>query len=132
MRNTLIKYIGKRIEFKGIIVGRPKNHEKTGREFDSNIHDYPKYRNNVIINGTEPFDGPISPIEFPEYATCIKNVEGINGFEDIREDHVNLQEDIMTLWSLNKGDQVFLSAVVAEYQKNSMKDCCLIDVERLL
>lgn len=131
MRNTLKKYIGKRIEFKGIIEGRPIKHEKTGRVFDNTINDYPKYRDNVIITGSEPFDGPVSPIEFPEDATCIKNIIGINGFEDILEDHVNLQEDIITLWSLKKGDEVFLSAVVAEYQKRDGTDCCLIDVERL-
>ena len=131
MRNTLKKYIGERIEFKGIIEGRPIKHEKTGRVFDNTINDYPKYRDNVIITGSEPFDGPVSPIEFPEDATCIKNIIGINGFEDILEDHVNLQEDIITLWSLKKGDAVFLSAVVAEYQKRDGTDCCLIDVERL-
>lgn len=131
MRNTLSKYVGRRIEFKGIVAGRPKNHEQTGRVFDKNINGYPKYRENVIISGTEPFNGPISPIEFPELATCITNVEGINGFEDIKEDHVNLQEDIMTLWLLNEGDVVRLSAVVAEYLKGKGKDFCLVDVERL-
>jgi len=131
MRNTLSKYVGRRIEFKGIVAGRPKNHEQTGRVFDKNINGYQKHRENVIMSGTEPFTGPTSPIRFPELATCITNVEGINGFEDIKEDHVNLQEDIMTLWLLNEGDEVRLSAVVAEYLKGKGIDYCLVDVERL-
>lgn len=130
MRGSFGKYVGKRVEFKGIINGRPKKHERTGRTFDEN-YNCPKYRDNVIIHGMEPFDGPVSPIEFPLNATCIINKVGINGFEDINEDHVNIQEDIMELWSLKKGDEVYLSAVVVEYKKKSGNDYGLIEVERL-
>lgn len=132
MRNTLKKYLGKRVIIDCMVEGRPINHEKTGREFDKNTFSVPDYRKNTRLVGYEPYLDARSPIEFYEYATCIKDVRGVNAFKDIMEDHINLQEDIMTLWTLKKGDKIRLSAVVAEYTKYGGKDYCLVNIERII
>lgn len=134
MREKLKPYVGKRIEIKGIVAGAPKKHEKTGIVFDASIGNYPKYRSNVIETNAvpEPYEGAKTPIRFPEDATCITDVEGINEFKGkIEADHVNLQEDIRKLWLLKDKEEVFLSAVVREYKKGKGRDFCLTDIERI-
>ena len=39
----------------------------------------------------------ISPIKFVNCASCLTDVRGDEGFEEIEADHVNLQEDISEL-----------------------------------
>lgn len=130
-RVSLAVFVGKRVNIKGVIEGYPKKHKKTGMKMDLKKFRYPKYRKNTVPPASIPFDGPVSPIRFPENATCIKNVVGIDGFEIIHEDHINIQEDLMELWQMKKGDEIRLSGVVTKYKKKTHYEYCLVDVERI-
>lgn len=131
MRETLKKYCGKRVEIQGIVQGPPINHEETNIFYDPVKDVGDKYKKNVNKIMGEPFNGPKSPIQFYKIATCITDIKGLGKFNDIRENHVNIMEDLMELWRLKQGDVVFLSANVAQYKKGEETDYCLVDVQRI-
>lgn len=123
MRKTLEKYEGKYIKILGVYSGKPLCHEKTNFEMDSNgelIHQ----NDNVETKEYDPVpEGEvITPIKFVKYASCVTDVRGDEGFGEIAEDHVNLQEDIGELNSLIIGDKVRISGNVYRYKKHDSYD----------
>ena len=130
MRSTLQKYYGKRVIIKGTVKGFPTGHENTGLNFDKKTNDFPEYRTNIVITGNDNYCGVRSAVRFPEKATCIVNIKGIYGFEDIVEDHINIQENLIELWKLHEGDEIIISGFVVKYKKTNAYDYTLIKVER--
>lgn len=64
----------------------------------------------------------ISPIKFVKYASYITDLRGDEEFKEIEEDHINLQEDISELISINIGDKVRISGNVYKYKKHDSYD----------
>lgn len=119
-RMTLAKYLGKYVWVVGVYGGFPIKHEKTGIEFNytSNEWERTSRDNNIEIENKEQPSEAESPIFFPIYASFIKDVVGIKGFEDINEDHINIQTDIAQLKpEINIGDVVEIYGFVGKYKR---------------
>ncbi len=123
MRDSLAKYEGKYVKILGVYSGKPVGHKKTNFRMNSNgelIHQSDNVETKVF--DSVPAGEVVSPIKFVKYASCVTAVRGDEGFEEIEEDHVNLQEDISELISLNIGDKVRISGNVYKYKKHDSYD----------
>lgn len=123
MRESLAKYEGKYVKILGVYSGKPVSHKKTIFQMNSNgelIHQNDNMETKVF--DTVPDGEVISPIKFVKYASCVTDVRGDVGFGEIVEDHINLQEDISELISLNIGDKVRITGNVYKYKKSDSYD----------
>ena len=131
VRKTLELFYGKIVTIHGIYDGPAKGHERSEIIFDKTLKDYPQYRGNIMRSEQhDKYHGIISPISFPEKTSCITHVRGMNDFSTISEEHLNIMEDLGSLYGIEKGSEISLCGEVAKYRKGTGEDYCLINVER--
>lgn len=72
-RESLEKYFGKYVWIEGKYVGPPIRHERTGYYFSNQENAFVHPKNNVIrASDEERATEDVSPISFPEYASCTR------------------------------------------------------------
>ncbi|AKL96173.1 hypothetical protein CACET_c27280 [Clostridium aceticum] len=123
-RRTLGKYYGCEVK---IICEFQKN---------TNIVKYNEYNPNNLISHN-PMTGyvhpitisdnniPTKPIKFIDKASVVIKVKGVNGFEDINEDHLIIQKSFN---NIKKGERLFIVGQVQAYTHDKKQrgfDYCL-------
>lgn len=117
MRESLKKYYGCDVIVEGQYVGAPIGHTRPVKVNElTGLGKNEKSKLLIKVGEAQP------PFLIPLYnvtqASCIKNVQGINEFIDIKEDHVNIQINIADD-EIKCGDRVRIWGYVTCYNNNN-------------
>lgn len=115
-RNTLAKYYGKEVWVVGTYVGAPIAHEEpVAYNYETLLSKNECSRGLIELSDIQPElkNGLIKK----DKASCLINVKGINGYEDIAEDHINLQQSLPS--SIGYGEVVKVHGFVTKYNGNN-------------
>lgn len=115
-KDTLGKYYNtsEQVEIIGRYVGPPKKHENVVKHGDNNFPENERF--NPIYECVE--GQLIRPLRKMTTASCLTDVVGQSNYQDIHEDHVNIQQDISGS-DIQSGDLVRGKGIVAEYNRNA-------------
>lgn len=117
IRNSLKKYYGKEVWVIGYYDGPPIGN-KIVHCADINTGIAKNEKCSSLIKMSEIQPQRVRGMLKIDEPSCLKYVRGINGFEDISEDHVNLQFNLEH-HGIKKGELIWVHGFVIEYANNN-------------